>query len=60
MAFYKQGVTQSMLEEEMDVTAEEILQLINTLLQSNLVDMFEGGRDQQLVFKLKDADQAMK
>ena len=49
-----------MLEEEMQMTAEEILQMSNVLLQKNLVDMFVGGENNQLVFKLKDADQAMK
>lgn len=49
-----------MLEEELEMTAEEILQMSNALLQKNLIDMFVGGDSQQLVFKLKDADQAMK
>ena len=55
-----QGVTQQLLEEELQMTAEEILQMSNTLLQRNLVDIFGGGESSQLVFKLKDADQALK
>lgn len=55
-----QGVTQQQLEDELQMSAEDILQTSNTLLQRNLIDMFSGGESNQLVFKLKDADQAMK
>ncbi len=49
-----------MLQEELQASAEEILQMSNALLQKNIIDMFFGGESKQLIFKLKDADQAMK
>ena len=39
-----QGVTQQLLEDELQMNAEEILQTSNSLLQRNLIDMFSGGK----------------
>ena len=59
-ALILQGVPQHELEAELQLSGEDILQVINQLLSQNLVDALSGGKNKDLIFKLKDADQAMK
>ncbi len=55
-----QGVPQHQLEAELQLSGEEILKITNSLLNQNLVDVLSGGHGKDLIFKLKDVDQAMK
>lgn len=54
-----QGVTQQMVEEELQVSVSEIMKISNTFLQNHLIDILKG-KGGELIFKLKDAVQAMK
>jgi len=55
-----QGVPQNVLETELQMSGEDMLQMTNQLLSQNLIDVLSGGSGKDLIFKLKDLDQAMK
>jgi hypothetical protein len=53
-------VPQNLLETELQMSGEDMLQMTNQLLSQNLIDVLSGGSGKELIFKLKDLDQAMK
>lgn len=60
MRMHPEGVPQNLLETELQMSGEDMLQMTNQLLSQNLIDVLSGGSGKELIFKLKDLDQAMK
>ena len=49
-----------MLRDELQVSDKDLLQISNDFLQKNVIDLLSGGESNELFFRLKDADQALK